>query len=137
MLNTQSLEKEVKNKVNRVFPEMDFSQIKFCQGTDNSLEGTYIFTENDKYQIVFAEKGKIRTHEEFETVEDILWKVLDIILFEIAMDYAIKNRVKGKDFRRLFFAKEIELYKKFGKYFKNKKIIEINEILKENPFNDN
>lgn len=65
-----------------------------------------------------------------------MWEVLEIVLFDMAMDYALKNREQGKDFRRLLFNKEIELFAKFGVEFKNKKVNEIKNILKESPYND-
>lgn len=69
-------------------------------------------------------------HEEYTIFDDVLWEVLEIVLFDIAMDYALKNREKGKDFRRRLFNKEIELFAKFGVEFKNKKVNEINNIFK-------
>ena len=117
-------------------PKLKLTQIKFCVGTDNSPEGTYVYVENGKYYYVFTEKGKIREKKELETEEDVLWNVLEVVLFDIAIDYAIKNQNKGEDFRRKLFAKEIELFSKFGENFKKRKIEEINKILEVNPYID-
>ena len=137
IVNTEQLEREIKVQVNKFFPELDWRQISFSEGTDNSPEETYIFSKDDNFHVMFTEKGKIRTHKEYDKVEDVLWDVLEIVLFDVAMDYALKNREQGKDFRRLLFKKEIELYAKFGMEFKNRKVNEINKILVENPYNDN
>lgn len=136
LMDTNMLKKEIESQVTKVFPGIDLKQINFCEGGDNSPEGTYVFYKNNKYHILFTEKGKIRTHKEYESIDDILWEVLDIVLFNIAMEYAVKNKEKGRDFRRLLFAKEIELYAKFGKDFENRKINEINHLLEENPYID-
>ena len=92
--------------------------------------------ENDKYYYVFTEKGKIREKKELVTEEDVLWYVLEVVLFNVAMDYAIKNRKKGEDFRRILFKKEIELYSRFGENFKMRKVEAINRILECNPYID-
>ena len=66
----------------------------------------------------------------------MLWYVLEVVLFNVAMDYAIKNQKNGKDFRRILFAKEIELYSEFGEDFRVRKAEEINKILEINPYVD-
>lgn len=136
MLETKELEKEIKDRIANVMPNLELKQIKFCVGTDSSPEGTYIYMENDKYYYVFTEKGKIREKKELVTEEDVLWYVLEVVLFNVAMDYAIKNRKKGEDFRRILFKKEIELYSRFGEIFKMRKVEAINKILECNPYID-
>ena len=136
MLETKKLELKIKKRIAKVMPKLKLTQIKFCVGTDNSPEGTYVYVENGKYYYVFTEKGKIREKKELETEEDVLWNVLEVVLFDIAIDYAIKNQNKGEDFRRKLFAKEIELFSKFGENFKKRKIEEINKILEVNPYID-
>lgn len=136
-MDTKQLEREIKIQVNKFYPELNLKQINFSEGTDDSLEGTYIFFKDNTFHVLFTEKGKIRKHEVYNKIENVLWDVLEIVLFDVAMDYALKNREEGKDFRRPLFKKEIELYAKFGTKFKNKKIAEINKILMENPYNDN
>lgn len=136
MLETKELEKEIKGRIANVMPNLELKQIKFCVGTDSSPEGTYIYMENDKYYYVFTEKGKIREKKELVTEEDVLWYVLEVVLFNVAMDYAIKNRKKGEDFRRILFKKEIELYSRFGENFKMRKVEAINRILECNPYID-
>ena len=136
MLDTKQLEKIIRNKIIMVVPNANLNQINFCVGTDNSPEGTYVYTKNNCYHFLYTEKGQIKEHKELDTLDDVLWNVLDIVIFEIAMDFAMKNRVSGKDFRRILFAKEIELYSKFGKKFLSKKKKEVDEILKKNPYID-
>jgi len=136
MIETDKLEKKIKNLINSILPDLNLNKINFSVGTDNSPEGIYIFTQNDKYHYVYTEKGKIRTHKELENEDEILWNVLEAVIFDVAMDYAIKNKVQGKDFRRLLFTKEIELYSKFGDDFEKRKIKEINNILEKNHYCD-
>ena len=82
--------------------------------------------------------GNEELHREYEAIQpeyDII-KAIDIISFDIAMDYAEKNRKEGEDFRRELFRKEIEIYSLFGDEYERKKRNEIEKILKRNPYSD-
>ena len=137
MLSTEELEKYIYNEVCTRLGNVICGNLFFAEGTDNSIEGSYIFSKNEEYHILFTEKGKIRsdivTHEE----RDVLWNVLQIITPNVAMEYALRNREKGKDFRRALFSKEKEIFSVFGKDFEKRKDAEIQEILSRNPYNDN
>ncbi len=54
----------------------------------------------------------------------------------MAFDYAKNNNTKGRDIRRIAFSKQLELMKAIGDEYKQKLENEINEILKEHPFQD-
>ena len=135
-MNTKQLEREIRTQVNRVYPELDLRGIYFSEGTENSPEGTYVYSRGNEFHVVFIEKGKRKTQEICHKLNEVLWNVLETVLFDVAMDYALKHRVEGKDFRRPLFKKEVELYGRFSKEFENRKRDEINQILKENPYND-
>lgn len=98
--------------------------------------GTYIFTKNNEYHILFTEKGKVRSDIVTNDKREVLWNAIAIFSTNIIMNFAICNREKGKDFRRAFFAKEKEIFSLFGKDFEKRKDEEIQEILKRNPYND-
>jgi len=136
MYSTIELEQYVTNQIENKIGNVDWINIKFVEGNENCIEGTYIFSREDGYHILFTEKGKIK--EEIITTDEkeVVGSVLDIVSFDIAMEYAMNNREKNKDFRRNLFKKEIEIYALFGDEFENNKKREIEEILKENPYND-
>lgn len=137
MLTTEELEKYIYNEIWTRLGSVVCRNLFFSEGTDNSVAGSYIFSKNQEYHILYTEKGKIRsdivTHEERE----VLWNVLQIITSNIAMEYAMCNREKGRDFRRALFSKEKEIFSLFGRDFENRKNAEIEEILNKNPYNDN
>jgi hypothetical protein len=54
----------------------------------------------------------------------------------MAFDYAKNNNTKGRDIRRIAFSKQLELMKAIGDEYKQKLENEINEYLKEHPFQD-
>ncbi len=136
MLSTIELENYIKKEILDRLGKTDWQDINFKEGNKNSIEGTYIFNQNNEYHILYTEKGKIKEDRITSEKEEVLWCVVDIISFKIAMKYAMKNREEGRDFRRALFKKEVEIYSQFGEKFEKKKRLEIEEILKKNPYND-
>lgn len=136
MLSTMELERFIKKEISDKIQNVNLKKINFNEGNENSVEGTYIFNKNDEYHILFVEKGKVRDDKITLEKEEVLRCVVDIFSFDIAMEYAMNNRVEGKDFRRALFKKEIDIYSLFGEEFERKKRFEIEEILKNNPYND-
>lgn len=136
MQTTQELEQNIKQKINEIIPNVNLQIINFAEGSDNNPEGIYVFTENDKYIYMYTEKGIIREKKVLTDEIELLWNILNPVLFEIAMEYATSNRQNGKDFRRALFVKEIELFSLFGDDFKKRKTDEIESILFKNPYID-
>ncbi len=136
MLSTEELKKYVQSEIQTRLGNVSYNSLFFTEGTDNSVEGTYIFSKNNEYHILFTEKGKIRNDIITNEEREVLWKALEIISTPIIMDFAIRNREKGRDFRRTLFAKEKEIFSMFGKDFEKRKNAEIEDILNKNPYND-
>ena len=61
MLSTEELKNYVYNEIQTQLGEVSCGNLFFAEGTDNSVEGTYIFNKNNEYHILFTEKGKIRS----------------------------------------------------------------------------
>lgn len=136
MLSTEELKNYVYSEIWTKLGDVSCGNLFFCEGTDNSVEGTYIFAKNNEYHILFTEKGKVRSDIVTNEKREVLWNVIEIFSTNIIMNFAICNREKGKDFRRAFFAKEKEIFSLFGKDFEKRKDEEIQEILTRNPYND-
>lgn len=136
MLSTEELKNYVYSEIQTRLGDVSCGNLFFTEGTDTSIEGTYIFNKNNKYHVLFTEKGKIRSEIVTEEKREVLWNALEIFSTDIIMDFAMRNREKGKDFRRALFAKEKEIFSIFGNDFDKRKEEEIEEILKRNPYND-
>ena len=61
MLSTEELKKYICKEVKDRIGNVSSSSLFFAEGTDNSAEGTYIFSKDNEYHILFTEKGKIRS----------------------------------------------------------------------------
>ena len=136
MKTTQELEKTIKQKIYEKIPNINLQIINFAEGSDSSPEGIYVFTENDAYIYMFTEKGSTREKIVLTDETELLWNILNSVLFEKAMEHATSSRQNGKDFRRALFSKEIELFSLFGEDFKKRKTEDIEKILLKNPYND-
>ncbi len=137
MLDSRELEQLIKDKIHNALPESNAEQrLNFCIGKGNSPEGIYVYSQDHKYHYVEVEKGNILCHEEYISEDDILYTSINAIIFQLALDYEKTHRQSGKDCRRILFAKLIELYSKFGKEFGERKAAEIEEILREHPYQD-
>ena len=97
MLSTEELKNYVYNEVQTRLGEVSCGNLFFAEGTDNSVEGTYIFNKNNEYHILFTEKGKIRSDIVTDKKREVLWNAVNIISANIIINFAICNREKGKD----------------------------------------
>lgn len=136
MYTTIELKRYIINQIENKIGSVDWRKINFAEGNENSAEGTYIFSRDNVYHILFTEKGKVREDKITTDEKEVIRSVLDIVSFDIAMEFAISNREKNKDFRRKLFEKEVEIYSLFGDDFEKNKKREIEEILEENPYKD-
>lgn len=136
MYTTIELKRYIINQIENKIGSVDWRKINFAEGNENSAEGTYIFSRDNVYHILFTEKGKVREDKITTDEKEVIRSVLDIVSFDIAMEFAISNREKNKDFRRKLFEKEVEIYSLFGETFEKSKKREIEEIFKENPYKD-
>ena len=136
MYTTIELKRYIINQIENKIGSVDWRKINFAEGNENSAEGTYIFSRDNVYHILFTEKGKVREDKITTDEKEVIRSVLDIVSFDIAMEFAISNRETNKDFRRKLFEKEVEIYSLFGETFEKSKKREIEEILKENPYKD-
>ena len=158
MLETKEIEKEIKSRILSVFPDFEFEfcetvksrilsvfpnydfelnkKINFRPRTNNEPGTVYIYAQDGQYHyITIGDRGAV-FHDEFTSEDDVLYALLAPFIFRKALDYEKEHREPGKDYRRIWFNKEIELYSKFGKEFEERKTAQINEILRKAPYHD-
>lgn len=83
----------------------------------------------------YDDRGSV-TVEEFNSYDDFFYEILQFVISYIAFEYERKEhflRDKNTDFRRLYFNKEIELFKRFDNKYSSRKEKEIADILKQYP----
>lgn len=116
--------------------EVKLSNLFFTVGTRNSVEGTYIYSDNSGYNYLYIEKGEVKVHKITTDILHISYWVVEDIVFDYSIAYATNNKITGRDFRRQLFQKEKEIWKNLDSYGYQKKKEEIENILLKNPYVD-
>ena len=119
MLSTEELKNYVYNEIRTRLGEVSCGNLFFAEGTDNSVEGTYIFNKNNEYHILFTEKGKIRSDIVTDEKREVLWNVVEIISAKI-LRYAIEKR--ERIFAELFLQKKKKFFHCLDKIFRKEKM---------------
>ena len=68
--------------------------------------------------------------------EQLLYWIMEIIISNMAYSYELEHRAPQRDPRRIAFAKELELFGIINKSWRQLKKSKLDEILKNNPFDD-
>lgn len=126
-----------KLKKHKYYQNYMIKDIYFKKPQCGSNEGIYIYYDEGKYIFIYFERGSITTRKETFDKKEILYWLLNKIISEISFDYELDNRKLMQDVRRTAFKESLEIFKslKNGSMYE-RRIIEINEILSENPYDD-
>lgn len=140
ILETSDLEKYIKNIIQEKLtkysqPDIQFS-VNFESGNKGYMDGEYVYSSSVEYHYLFLERGQIENEKRTGNLLDIVYWSLKEYIFELAMDYAKKNRSNVGDFRRILFGKELEIWTSVGQNLYTKRKQEIDELLIDNPYND-
>lgn len=134
-MTTKELEQYIKNIVYNKLGNFDIP-VKFENGNANSIDAVYVFSDGKNYHFFSPERGAIRIDIITNRIADIIYLAVGQVITKIASNYELKNREPNKDFRRVWFAKEIELWALFGEDFHKRKKREIENTLINNPYVD-
>lgn len=122
-------ESMIENTVNKMY---------FCYGNGDYEPGTYIYEKNGIYHYIgVGDRGGIDNEIKTSNINDILYKIYSTITFNEAVKFAMTNREKDKDWRRILFKKQLELLRCIGEIYYEKRNKEIETILSTSPYKDN
>lgn len=143
LLTTRELKEFVLNKYEGlkrsaqsegIYYELD---VTFSNEIPDSAEGIYAYSDDMSYHYIFTEKGEITSHKISDDLFEISYWIFDDQVFKISLKYATNHKKNNQDFRRILFAKEMELLGLIGENYRRKCEITVEEILKVSPYNDN
>jgi hypothetical protein len=98
--------------------------------------GGHLEIVDERFHYVFTERGMENERRVTESEDEILyWLASDAVLSE-ASTFEVHHRVPGQSFRRLLFAKAIELMNLMNPAWGDRKRAEIDAILSKHPFDD-
>ncbi len=100
-------------------------------------DGTpYVEIKGGKYFFVSSERGYEVFRKKATNEDEILYLVFKDVAWKMASDFELRNRVQGKDCRRVIFSKIIEIMSEVNAGWGNKVEKEINQTLERSPYKD-
>ncbi|WP_050716253.1 MULTISPECIES: Imm63 family immunity protein [Ottowia] len=100
-------------------------------------DGTpFVVVDEGGYRYIFEERGMIFEERKTKDGEQLLYWIMEIIISNMAYSYELEHRDPQRDPRRIAFAKELELFGIINKSWRQLKKSKLDEILKNNPFDD-
>ena len=85
---------------------------------------------------VVVERGKELVREGFVNENVLLERVFGAVTFGMAVTFEVQNRRANEDFRRVLFAKQLELLAALDSKWSERERTRLLEILRINPFSD-
>lgn len=96
----------------------------------------YIQINNNEYLYIVEERGMELERRRTANIDVLLYWIMSDVIFFLATQYELENRIENFDNRRLIFKKEVELFIVLKKDWANITEVRINKILEESPYND-
>jgi hypothetical protein len=88
------------------------------------------------YYFVVVERGSEIERIPCGTIDELLRQIFQGVTFELAMEYELSHRVPGQDFRRLLFAKRLDLLSVLSSDWRDQEAERLSILLREHPFDD-
>ena len=89
-----------------------------------------------EFQYVVTERGFESDRRSTPEINEILYWLVNDLVFWMSVSYELKNRIEGQDCRRIMFAHRQELMERAGHQFADRLAREIEATLAKNPFLD-
>jgi hypothetical protein len=127
----------IENEFNELCQKIKPSDKKYIFPTVRQDDGfEHLEIGEDEYHLIVTERGLELSRQTTKSKDEILYWLVSSFVWGWAGEFELKHRIKNQDFRRLFFAKQIEYLQKVNPFWAQRKRKEIEEILEKHPFND-
>ncbi|HNU08602.1 MAG TPA: Imm63 family immunity protein [Pyrinomonadaceae bacterium] len=90
----------------------------------------------DEIHVVTTERGLELSREVYTKKDDFLYSLISLNTFWMGVDHEFRNRIEDQDCRRIIFANQLELLERIDPRYADRRAREIEETLRENPYND-
>ena len=96
----------------------------------------YIEIDARGYHYVISERGTETERLTTTSIDDLFYRVSRTLAFSAAVAYEGRHRVPGQDFRRVMFARQVELLNRVNPEWAARCASEHEETLRRHPFVD-
>ena len=137
-MNMNEFKTIIKNDLKKI--DVDIAKengIYFSEKLGNHASGDYFFVDSKGFHYVsIDDRGNVEPEAVYRDLDDILFILYWGITSNLAIEYASINQKAGQDWRRALFSKQLELLQILGESYYTKGKYKIEEVLKNNPYND-
>jgi len=132
------LAKLLQGEYNEICQKIRASENSYSFPTERNDDGSpHIEISGNEYHIVTTERGLELSRQTTKSKEELLYWLTAQMTFGSSVSFEFSNRIENQDSRRLIFAKQIELLNKTNPLWAERRQLEIDEILRKNPYLDN
>jgi len=141
-LSTNELRKHVRREYKKLRKKAILSLVyrplstKFEICSSNSLDGEYCYSDEKGYYYCALERGSYNEKIITEDLFEVTYLAIGTDIFSMASLYESMHRKRGKDPRRILFAKELELFSEIGEKYCERHRKRIEKYLKMAPYED-
>ncbi len=129
----EQLQTEFAELCSRINPLL--AQFRFP--TERSDDGfAHVEIAAGHFHYVVTERGLERSRQTTADKDELLYWLVSSVASARAGDYEFRHRVRGKSFRRLMFAKQIEYLARVRADWAERTAREIDAIVAKNPYDD-
>lgn len=96
----------------------------------------HVEVSGDRLSYVVTERGSELERRTTTSQDDLLYWLASDMVFSLAGHYELNHREPGRDFRRVMFARELELMARLNSAWHDRKEAEIMGILARHPYRD-
>ncbi len=89
-----------------------------------------------EYHYVVTDRGMEFQRFTFQNVEDLLFKIFSKITQSMASDFAAKRPDQNDEFRKIMFARQVELLGQIDCRWAQRRAAQIEDILYHHPYSD-
>lgn len=128
---------EVQGLVNDLGEKIDASASLLIVRSAPLGDGSpHIEIHDNRFDYVVSERGIEFSRKSTDSLDELLYWILHGVAVRMALDYELRNREHGFDFRRKYFSRMIFLLERINHAWGRRARFEVEEILKTSPYND-
>lgn len=128
---------EIKQEIDRLAAMVGASEpLLPTYGRSEDGARPHIEVDSCGYHYVIVERGEELKRVSTQDLDELLFRVFADVTFNLAVDYELKHRIEGQDFRRIIFRRQVDLLSILSKAWADREDRAHEQILPEHPFDD-
>jgi Immunity protein 63 len=127
----------VRNRIVRVAEALGArSDLVPTFGSSDQAGRPHIEVDERRYHFVVCERGTELERRTSSSDEEVVFWACESIASALATEYELRHRVPGQDFRRLYFARRVQLMRAVNPAWEQRERGQIERILQKHPYRD-